>query len=205
MNTSTNLFDLYRDPFGTWMLRTAQGHTHERVTVVRPFPISAPSESVSILSQDGRELVWVDRLADLPGPLQETLIEALTQREFMPEILRLVSVSSYATPSTWVVQTDRGTTELVLKGEEDIRRQAPNVKRMNALGATVAGIVVIASAVVSAVVWASVRPPVAVRRLPFLAFGYVAWAGLSVLWSAWPAASMPFRSGIETSRITMSG
>ena len=88
MNTSTNLFDLYRDPFGTWMLRTAQGQTHERVTVVRPFPISAPSESASILSQDGRELVWVDRLADLPGPLQETLIEALTQREFMPEILR---------------------------------------------------------------------------------------------------------------------
>ncbi len=61
---------------------------------------------------------------------------------------------------------------------------------VNALGATVAGIVVIASAVVSAVVWASVRPPVAVRRLPFLAFGYVAWAGLSVLWSAWPAASV---------------
>jgi len=126
MNTSTNLFDLYRDPFGTWMLRTAQGQTHERVTVVRPFPISAPSESVSILSQDGRELVWVDRLADLPGPLQETLIEALTQREFMPEILRLVSVSSYATPSTWEVQTDRGTTELVLKGEEDIRRLNAN-------------------------------------------------------------------------------
>ena len=65
-------------------------------------------------------------MADLPGPLQETLIEALTQREFMPEITRLVSVSSYATPSTWVVETDRGTTELVLKGEEDIRRLNAN-------------------------------------------------------------------------------
>lgn len=115
-------FDLFRDPFGIWALRTPDGLTHHRVNVVRPFPISAPSESVSILSQDGRELLWIDRMADLPGPMQETLIEALTQREFMPEILRLVSVSGYATPSVWQVETDRGPTELVLKGEEDIRR-----------------------------------------------------------------------------------
>ncbi len=119
-------FDLYRDPFGVWMLRTADGQVHPRVTVVRPFPITAPGESVSILSQDGRELIWIDRLAELPGPTQETLIEALTQREFMPEILRLVAVSSYATPSVWQVETDRGPTELVLKGEEDIRRLSAN-------------------------------------------------------------------------------
>ncbi|MXS74920.1 ligase [Microbacterium sp. CSI-V] len=61
---------------------------------------------------------------------------------------------------------------------------------INAVGPTVAGVVVVASALVSAVVWTVVRPPVAVRRLPFLAFGYVAWAGLSILWSAWPAASV---------------
>ena len=52
----------------------------------------------------------------------ESVIEALTQREFMPEILRLVSVNHYATPSVWQIETDRGSTELVLKGEEDIRR-----------------------------------------------------------------------------------
>ncbi|MFF8188128.1 O-antigen ligase family protein [Microbacterium sp. NPDC016588] len=61
---------------------------------------------------------------------------------------------------------------------------------INAVGPTAAGVVVVASALVSAVVWSVVRPPVAVRRLPFLAFGYVAWAGLSILWSAWPAASV---------------
>ena len=126
MSHLATAFDLYRDPYGVWMLRTADGHVHAKVTVVRPFPISAPGESASILSQEGRELIWIDRLADLPGPVQETLIEALTQREFMPEILRLNSVSSYATPSTWVVETDRGTTELILKGEEDIRRLNAN-------------------------------------------------------------------------------
>jgi hypothetical protein len=119
---STLDFDLYRDPYGVWMLRTEEGEHHAAVSVVRPFPISAPSESVSILNQEGRELVWIERLMDLPGPLQETVIEALTQREFMPEIERLLQVSSYATPSVWQVQTNRGLTELVLKGEEDIRR-----------------------------------------------------------------------------------
>jgi len=119
---STIDFDLYRDPYGVWMLSTPDGQQHAAVTVVRPFPISAPSESVSILNQEGRELVWIERLMDLPGPLQETVIEALTQREFMPEIERLIQVSSYATPSVWQVQTNRGLTELVLKGEEDIRR-----------------------------------------------------------------------------------
>ena len=122
MSLTPSQFDLYRDPYGVWMLRLADGQEHAKVTVVRPFPISAPSESVSILSEEGRELLWIERLADLPGPKQEILIEALTQREFMPEIQRLVDVSSYTTPSTWVVETDRGTTELILKGEEDIRR-----------------------------------------------------------------------------------
>jgi hypothetical protein len=34
-------------------------------------------------------------------------------------------VSSFSTPSTWSVLTDRGPTRFVLKGEEDIRRLGP--------------------------------------------------------------------------------
>jgi hypothetical protein len=53
---------------------------------------------------------------------RKALDEALASREFMPEIERLVRVSSFATPSTWTVQTNRGEASFVLKGEEDIRR-----------------------------------------------------------------------------------
>ena len=42
----------------------------------------------------------------------------------MPEIRAIRAVSSFATPSTWTIDTDRGATALVLKGEEDIRRLA---------------------------------------------------------------------------------
>jgi hypothetical protein len=40
----------------------------------------------------------------------------------MPTILNITNVSTYSTPSTWDVTTDRGATKFVLKGEEDIRR-----------------------------------------------------------------------------------
>ena len=54
------------------------------------------------------------------------LVEAdLAAREFMPEIKRIHEVSSFATPSTWSVETDRGKTAFILKGEEYIRRLKP--------------------------------------------------------------------------------
>src|SRR3546814_4099672 len=40
----------------------------------------------------------------------------------MPRIQRIRQVSSFATPSTGQVETDRGDTALLLKAEEDIRR-----------------------------------------------------------------------------------
>ena len=36
--------------------------------------------------------------------------------------MRILSGSSFSTPCTWDVETDRGKTTFVLKGEEDIRR-----------------------------------------------------------------------------------
>jgi hypothetical protein len=48
--------------------------------------------------------------------------ETLAARSFMPEIRALVAVSTFATPSDWTVDTDRGRHVLVLNAEEDIRR-----------------------------------------------------------------------------------
>lgn len=115
-------FELRRDALGRLVFTGADGALHEGVTPVRAFPIGAPGEGLSLVSTEGRELAWVPRLAELP-PAQRTLIEEeLASREFTPEIKRLLKVSTFSTPSTWDVETDRGTTQLVLKGEEDIRR-----------------------------------------------------------------------------------
>jgi hypothetical protein len=119
-------FELRCSSLGVWSVQLDDGTVHERVVVVRAFPIAAPLEAVSILSAEGRELVWIDRLDALPPPQRAALEDALAAREFMPEIQRLDRVSSFATPSVWSVQTDRGPTDFVLKGEEDIRRLSAN-------------------------------------------------------------------------------
>jgi hypothetical protein len=115
-------FALSRDPYGRLMLVDAQGVEHVGVVPVRAFPIGAPEEGLSLVSADGYELAWIERLA-LLDPARRALVEEdLAAREFVPEIRAIRDVSSFATPSTWTVETDRGATTLVLKGEEDIRR-----------------------------------------------------------------------------------
>jgi len=111
-----------RNTFGRLVLTDASGQDHLGVVPVRAFPIGAPDEGMSLLGSDGHELVWVERLSALPAELRSLLEEELTQREFTPVILRIESVSTFSTPSTWQVTTDRGPTRFVLRSEDDIRR-----------------------------------------------------------------------------------
>ena len=122
---SPTTFTLALDPFGKLVLTFADGAQHVGAVAVRAFPIAAPQQSISILSADGKELVWIESLDTLPDNERQHVLQALQAREFMPEILRLDGVNSFSTPSVWRVQTSRGATEFVLKGEEDIRRLSP--------------------------------------------------------------------------------
>lgn len=115
-------FELSRNAFGRLVFRGADGAVHEGVVAVRAFPIAAPETGIALVSADGHELAWIESLAELHEATRALLEAELCAREFMPQIKRLRGVSSYATPSTWRVETDRGDTEFVLKGEEDIHR-----------------------------------------------------------------------------------
>lgn len=117
----TQAITLERNSFGQLVHVAADG-SRQQVTPVRSFPIAAPTEGIGLINADGEEVAWVERIADLPAASREVLEADLANREFMPVIERIRSVSSFATPSTWEVDTDRGPTSLVLKGEEDIRR-----------------------------------------------------------------------------------
>ena len=115
-------FTLQRNAFGALVLTDAQGQVFEGVVPVRAFPIQSPEDGISLVSTDGHEVAWIDLLADVPEPAQTLVRDALVTREFMPVITRIVSVTSFSTPCTWTVNTDRGDTEFVLRGDEDIRR-----------------------------------------------------------------------------------
>jgi hypothetical protein len=115
-------FTLTRNAFGKLIYTDADGTTHESVVPVRAFALTAPDQGLSLISAEGKELQWIDRLDDLPEATRMLIADELAQREFMPVIQRIVTVGSFATPSTWQVETDRGITELILKSEDDIRR-----------------------------------------------------------------------------------
>lgn len=117
-------YRLERDAFGRLVLTAEDGERHEGVVPVRAFPIGAPDQGIALVDPHGHELAWLDRLDDLPSPLRDLVASELAAREFMPVIECIFSVSSFATPSTWKVKTNHGDTDLVLKGEEDIRRLA---------------------------------------------------------------------------------
>ncbi|MGN1056116.1 MAG: DUF1854 domain-containing protein, partial [Comamonas sp.] len=49
---------LERDPHGRLCVILADGTRHEGVTPVRAFPIAAPLEAVSLVGDNGKEVVW---------------------------------------------------------------------------------------------------------------------------------------------------
>ncbi|QNP49899.1 cyanophycin metabolism-associated DUF1854 family protein [Diaphorobacter aerolatus] len=122
--TPANLaFELSRNAHGRLTLRRASdGVEHVGVLPVRAYPISAPNEGLSLFGTDGHELIWIDHIDQLSADQRQLIEDELAAREFVPTIQRILNVSTFATPSTWTVETDRGPFDLVLKAEEDIRK-----------------------------------------------------------------------------------
>ena len=126
MNHHQNLHTLERDTLGRLILIDASGVRHVGVYPVRAFPITAAGAGISIMDQSSKELCWFDAVSAIPE-LELGLIEdEMAAREFMPVIEKITKVSTFATPSIWDIETDRGPTRIRLKGEEDIRRIAGN-------------------------------------------------------------------------------
>ena len=126
MNHHQNLHTLERDTLGRLILIDASGVRHVGVYPVRAFPITAPGAGISIMDQSGKELCWFDAVSAIPGLELGLIEEEMAAREFMPVIEKITKVSTFATPSIWDIETDRGPTRIRLKGEEDIRRIAGN-------------------------------------------------------------------------------
>lgn len=128
--TATNLpvgslgsgVQLMRNAFGKLVLTTLGGERFEGVVPVRAFPVQSPDDGIAIVNLEGREVAWIDKLSEVPEPARALIQDELASREFMPVIQKIVAVTSFSTPCTWTVETDRGQTEFVLRGDEDIRR-----------------------------------------------------------------------------------
>lgn len=125
MTNLTVSFALSKNAFGHLCLTDQSGKVHDQVVPVRAFPISNPGESIAIVDRDGHELIWLDKLEQASPESQQLIIAEFASREFMPVLTRINAVSTFTTPSTWQVETNRGPTEFTLRGEENIRRINP--------------------------------------------------------------------------------
>ena len=117
---------LERDTLGRLIFIDAKGTRHIGVHPVRAFPITAPGAGIGIMDQSGKELCWYLDEAVISQADLALIEEELAAREFMPVIEKITKVSTFATPSIWDIETDRGPTRIRLKAEEDIRRIAGN-------------------------------------------------------------------------------
>ena len=117
---------LERDALGNLIFTDAKGDRHIGVYPVRAFPITAPAAGIGIMNQSGKEVCWFSDIVLIPKAELTLIEEELAAREFMPVIEKITKVSTFATPSIWDIETDRGPTRIRLKGEEDIRRIAGN-------------------------------------------------------------------------------
>ncbi|MFM7136881.1 MAG: DUF1854 domain-containing protein [Planctomycetota bacterium] len=100
----------------------ADGKRHPDVDVRRGFPFSAPEGGVAVLAAGGAELVWIDSFADCDPPLAAILEAILAEREFMPRVERITSVTE-GRPMEWNVITDRGPHRFSVAHPDDVSRQ----------------------------------------------------------------------------------
>lgn len=112
---------LFTDEFNQLMLSESDTPPFA-VIPVRAFALSEPDRFIALVDSQGHELAFISDLAELNAEDAALIQKTLSERELVPEILRIDKVLSFSTPSQWRVTTNRGTSELTLKSEDDIRR-----------------------------------------------------------------------------------
>jgi hypothetical protein len=115
-------FNLSQNAWGQLVFTDAHGQRHEDVVPVRAFPITDPSHFLSLCDNRGAELAVCNDLATLPVAARELIEGDLSRRDFIPEIQRIIHITSGLASTEWTVETDRGRTTFVVDGEESVRR-----------------------------------------------------------------------------------
>ena len=118
-------FTLERDNRGHLILIDAQGERYPDAAPVRAFPLSDPKHAISICDQNGREIVYIDSLDELEQATRAIVEESLAKREFVPMILKILTMPPRTEPAVWHVETDRGVTSFEVESEDSIYRREP--------------------------------------------------------------------------------
>jgi hypothetical protein len=111
-----------RDPHGRLSLQTAGEEPINGLKAVRAFPLTAPSRLISLMDDEGHEVAVIADSRQLPEESQRILEEELEVTYFMPQVLRIRTVTGIHGMTTWELETDRGNTTAYVRDRNDIRR-----------------------------------------------------------------------------------
>ena len=89
--------DLTRNDLGQLTLTLDDGTTHLGIVPVRAYPLGAPDEGLSLMTTDGHEVLWIDRLSALPAAWRQLLEAELAVRELTPQVTALLDYANGAT------------------------------------------------------------------------------------------------------------
>jgi hypothetical protein len=115
-------FTLRLDPWEHLQLVDREGRAYSNINVIPLFPLTAPEHGICILNEDFEELLCIGDISEVTQEVASMLKQELAYREFVPVILRVISVSGKTEPCEWIVETNHGRTRFVLKAEEDVHR-----------------------------------------------------------------------------------
>ena len=114
-------FDLTRNAQGQLVLTRPGQDDVADVRLRRAFPLTHAARHVSVRGPDGKEILLVDDLADLPPAVRQTVDAALADATFVPRITKVDAVDVRFGHQQWAVQTDRGPAAFRVQEKEDIR------------------------------------------------------------------------------------
>lgn len=99
---------------------TETGEVLERVVLFRCFPITNPSEFISVREPDskkmgrGKEIGMIRFISDFSAEVQQLFAEELERRYFSPTIKKIISVKEKFGYTYWETQTSAGNITFVL-------------------------------------------------------------------------------------------
>jgi len=116
---------VWRDPVGDLHLEVRgdsgeQVH-HERILLLRAFPLTAPDEFVTFFNEENEYLGVLESLQDVDERTEELLRAELEKRYFLPQILTIDFLRISSGIISWRVETDRGPRSLDVRDRDDIR------------------------------------------------------------------------------------
>ena len=109
-----------RNQFEELAVELPDGSVYASVVPVRTFPLTQPSEYVSLIDADQNEIGIIENIKQLQKASRKVLEEELKRCYFMPEITKIYSLDGRFGVTHWEVDTNRGSVHFNLRSRHDI-------------------------------------------------------------------------------------